>query len=299
MPDYEVLTAQVSRYSTVDVRCVLYTVPSRLIGRQLELHLYHNRIVGYLGKQVVVELPRVRVSSKGRRRARCINYRRVIEGLKRKPRAFIYCTWREDLLPNDHYRRLWAQIEADFEIDSAAVLMVEALYIAATQNKASAVAEYLETELSAGSLTLVGLRRHFQLLTGTSMPTVSVKQHNLSSYDQLLNSQRLVEPINTIQPAKDIPPHKSLSKPQRASQKPPTLPYAQPLAEPRKLGDAGAVVVRSALAGTLRIGGQPTLDFETQAQPQRSLVHRHQNAFHLRLDTHTQVQSRSPDAAGN
>ena len=115
--DYEVLTARVSRYSTIDVRCVLYTVPSRLIGRQLELHLYHNRIVGYIGKQVVVELPRVRVSAKGKRRARCINYRHVIEGLRRKPRAFIYCTWRDDLLPNDHYRRLWAQVEAAFESD--------------------------------------------------------------------------------------------------------------------------------------------------------------------------------------
>ena len=37
--DYEILTARVSRYSTIDVRCVLYTVPSRLIGRQLELRL--------------------------------------------------------------------------------------------------------------------------------------------------------------------------------------------------------------------------------------------------------------------
>ena len=233
VPDYEVLTARVSRYSTIDVRCVLYTVPSRLIGRQLELHLYHNQIVGYLGKQVVVELPRVRVSSKGKRRARCINYRHVIEGLKRKPRAFIYCTWRDDLLPNDHYRRLWAQIEADFEIDSAAVLMVEALYIAATQNKAPAVAEYLETALSAGTLTLVGLRRHFQLLTGTSMPTVSVKQHDLSSYDQLLNSQRLVEPIESRNTDRNTATDESVSKSQRASQKPTPLPYAGPLAEPR------------------------------------------------------------------
>ena len=299
VPDYEVLTARVSRYSTIDVRCVLYTVPSRLIGRQLELHLYHNRIVGYLGKQVVVELPRVRVSSKGKRRARCINYRHVIEGLKRKPRAFIYCTWRDDLLPNDHYRRLWAQMEADFDIDSAAVLMVEALYIAATQNKAPAVAEYLEAELSAGSLTLVGLRRHFQLLTGTSMPTVSVKQHDLSSYDQLLNPQRLLDPLKSINVDRDTAPDESVSKPQRTSQKPPSLPYAQPLAKPRKPGHARAVVLRPVLAGTLRLGGQPALEFETQAQPQRSPVPRHQNAFQLRLDAYTQVQSRSPDAASH
>lgn len=299
VPDYEVLTARVSRYSTIDVRCVLYTVPSRLIGRQLELHLYHNRIVGYLGKQVVVELPRIRVSSKGKRRARCINYRHVIEGLKRKPRAFIYCTWRDDLLPNDHYRRLWAQIEADFEIDSAAVLMVEALYIAATQNKASAVAEYLAAELSTGSLTLVGLRRHFQLLTGTSMPTVSVKQHDLSSYDQLLSPQRLVEPIEPIDTDRSNATDESVSKSQRASQKPPSLPYAQPLAEPRNPSHARAVVLRPVLAGTLRLGGQPTLEFETKTKPQRSSVPRNQNAFQLRLDAYTQVQSRSPDAASH
>ena len=289
--DYEVLTARVSRYSTIDVRCVLYTVPSRLIGRQLELHLYHNRIVGYIGKQVVVELPRVRVSAKGKRRARCINYRHVIEGLRRKPRAFIYCTWRDDLLPNDHYRRLWAQIEAAFEIDSAAVLMVEALYIAATQNKAPAVADYLESELAASSLTLVGLRRHFQLLTGTPMPTVSVKQHDLSTYDQLLDPVRLTEPIAPAGATE------SVSEPQRPPQEPAPLPHAQSLANHREPGHAGALVLRSVLAGTLRLGGQPALEPEAKTRPQGGPVPRHQNAFQLRLGSYTRVQSRPSDAA--
>jgi hypothetical protein len=94
--DYEVLTAKVSCHSTIDVRCVLYTVPARLIGRQLELHLYHDRLVGYLHRQVVVELPRLRPDGKGKRRARCINYRHVAQGLRRKPRAFLYCTWQQD-----------------------------------------------------------------------------------------------------------------------------------------------------------------------------------------------------------
>lgn len=90
--DYEVLTAKVSCHSTVDVHCVLYTVPAHLIGRQLELHLYHDRIVGYLHRQQVVQLPRARPDGKGKRRARCINYRHVVAGLRRKPRAFLYCT---------------------------------------------------------------------------------------------------------------------------------------------------------------------------------------------------------------
>ncbi|NEQ46675.1 MAG: transposase family protein [Leptolyngbya sp. SIOISBB] len=164
--DYEVLTARVSSRSTIDVRCILYTVPSRLIGRQLELHLYHDRICGYLERQVVVELPRLRVTAKDKRRARCINYRHVIEGLRRKPRAFIYCTWQQDLLPNAPYRQLWQQLQADFDIDSAAVLMVEALYIAATQDKESAVAEYLVAQLAAGTLTLSTLATTLSALEG-------------------------------------------------------------------------------------------------------------------------------------
>jgi hypothetical protein len=51
-----------------------------------------------------------------------------------------------------------------FECDSAARVMVEALYIAATQDKETAVADYLEAQLHQGSLTLVGLQQHFQLL---------------------------------------------------------------------------------------------------------------------------------------
>lgn len=133
--DYEVLTAKVSCHSTIDVRCVLYTVPARLIGRQLELHLYHDRIVGYLHQQQAAELPRLRPDGKGKRRARCINYRHVVEGLRRKPRAFLYCTWQQDLLPDEQWQGLWHQMKAQFELNPAAVLMVESLYIAATQNR--------------------------------------------------------------------------------------------------------------------------------------------------------------------
>jgi hypothetical protein len=144
LPDYEILTARVSRRSTVEVRCVLYTVPSRLIGHQLELHLYHDRIVGYLGKHQVVELPRIRVTETNKRRGRCINYRHVIEGLRRKPKAFIYCTWQQELLPTAEFRELWQRLTAQFDLDTSAVLMVEALYIAATQNQETAVTQYLE-----------------------------------------------------------------------------------------------------------------------------------------------------------
>lgn len=188
VPDYEILTVRVSSRSTITVRRILYTVPSRLVGRQLEIHLYHDRLHGYLDHKSVVELPRIRVTHGGHRRGRCINYHHVIEALHRKPRALIHCTWQIDLLPNALYRDLWEQVKHDFDLDKAAVLMVEALYIAATQNKETAVGEYLEDQLTAGTLSLSALRQQFQVLCEITPPTFSYHQHSLDTYDHLLNN---------------------------------------------------------------------------------------------------------------
>lgn len=264
--DYEVLTARVSSRSTIEVRCILYTVPSRLIGRQLELHLYHDRLEGYLEGQWVVELPRIRVTAKDKRRARCINYRHVIEGLRRKPRAFLYCTWQLDLLPNDHYRSLWTQLKVGFDADSAAVLMVEALYLAATQDKEPAVANYLEAQLAAGTLTLASLQRQFQLLSEVSLPVVDVHQHDLGEYDQLLIP---------------LPPSKSVPEPQSPPQTPPPPPHAQPLGNLGTSSYAGAVELRSILAGTLRIGGGPAVEPAPQTCSPRGSTPRRKNGFQL------------------
>ena len=215
VPDYEVLSVRVSSRSTITVRRILYTVPSRLVGRQLEIHLYHNRLRGYLGQNCVVELPRIRATG-GLRRGRCINYRHVIEALHQKPRAFLYCTWQRELLPNELYRALWDQMTHDFELDKAALLMVEALYIAATQDKETAVADYLEDHLTGGTLSLNGLRQHFNGSGETANPS-TYHQHPLNDYDHLLNhAQR----------------HQSLSSPESASQESSLIPHAESMGSP-------------------------------------------------------------------
>jgi hypothetical protein len=253
--DYEVLTAKVSCHSTIDVRCVLYTVPARLIGHQLELHLYHDQIVGYLHRQVVVELPRLRPTGKGKRRARCINYRHVVEGLKRKPRAFLYCTWQQDLLPDEQWQGLWQQMKGQFELDQAAVLMVESLYIAATRDRQSQVADYLQTQLAAKTLTLASLQQHFGLLSPTRLPTLAPVQPDLTSYDQLLPTPE--------------PPH-SLPESEFAPQTTPSLPYADSLGDARSASDARGVVLRPVLAGTVRIGSPTPLECQTPTSLKRS-----------------------------
>lgn len=188
-PDYEVCSATVSSYSTINVRCVVYTVPSRLIGQQLTLHLYHDRIVGFLGTTQVVELARVHVHGNQKiRRARSINYRHVAESLRRKPRAFLYCQWQAELLPDEQWRCIWQTLKREFESDTAARLMTEALYLAATQDKETQVLDYLQVQLQQSSLSLAGLQQSFETkLASDHYPYITSVQYDLSSYDQLLN----------------------------------------------------------------------------------------------------------------
>jgi len=186
--DYEIRTVKVSCHSTIDVLCILYSVPSRLIGQQIEVHLYHDRLVGHFARQQVFELARMRVSGKGRRRGRCIDYRHVIGGLRKKPRAFLFCKWQADLLPTVEFRQLWAQMTAQFERDKAAVLMVEALYIAATYNKEQAVCDYLAKALAKQQLTLSHLQQQFIPDAVAALPPIETQQHSLETYDQLLSA---------------------------------------------------------------------------------------------------------------
>jgi hypothetical protein len=265
--DYEELVVRVSRFSTITVRCVLYTVPARLIGQSLSLRLYHDRLVGYLGQQVVVELPRVRGGSGSLRRARAINYRHIIEGLRRKPRAFLYCTWQSEILPTEQWRTLWQQLREQFEPDPAARLIVEALYIAASQDKESAVATYLEAQLQANGLTLEGLQQQFGTVRAASIFHATVEQHSLSDYDQLLSTPqcRYSTPCesNSNPGAQPLPESESL--PQTTAPR----PHADPLAESRTTGDCPAMVLRPVLAGTVSVGVRPPLSSAPPTGSQR------------------------------
>ncbi|MBE9171128.1 hypothetical protein IQ238_27650 [Pleurocapsales cyanobacterium LEGE 06147] len=81
------------------------------------------------------------------RRARCVNYRHVIDSLRKKPGAFLQYRWRDELLPNDNYRRLWSQLQQQFSPTEASRLMVESLYLAAKLDKETIIAQWLSSQL--------------------------------------------------------------------------------------------------------------------------------------------------------
>ncbi len=240
-PDYEVLSVKVSCYSTITARCILYSVPSRLVGQRLTIHLYHDQLVGFVGTTTVMTLPRLHVhGSETIRRARSINYRHLVESLRRKPRAFLHCDWQDDLLPNPQWQQLWQQMKHGLEPDLAARLMVEALYIAATQDKEEIVAIYVLAQLETQSLSLRRLQQYFDLIPdANAMTLIETTQPDLATYDQLLKS---------TQP---------LPESQRPPQTPPPHSDEIPLAADRTAGNSGTLVLCAILAGFVR-GRKPT-----------------------------------------
>ena len=181
----------VTTASTIEVKRVLYTVPSRLIGERLRLHIFDARIEGYLGSVRAVTLPRVYAVSH-ERRARCIDYRHVIASLARKPQAFRYSQLREDLLPNTTYRQIWAELDARLEPRAACKRIVGILALAARTDCERALGAYLLGRLAVGQVpSLLELERRFEPRTAERSPDELLSsggfQHPLALYDALLS----------------------------------------------------------------------------------------------------------------
>ena len=260
--DYEILSAKVSCHSTIEVRCILYSVPSRMIGQQVEIHLYHNRLVGYFARQQVFELTRVRASGKGRRRGRCIDYRHLIDGLRKKPRAFLFCKWQSDLLPTVEFRQLWAQLKQQFERDQAAKLIVEALYIAATYDQEQAVCDYMTEALAQKQLTLSRLQQQFMPSSVATLPPIETQQHSLDSYDQLLSRSNHSNDrdTNTKEDNSNNDRHKQqpLSAAKQPAQAAQAHQYAYPLGSYREPRFAAAMVLCAILTQPVSARGRQT-----------------------------------------
>jgi len=180
--DYTEVVVSVTRTSTIDVRKVLYTVPSRLIGERLRVHLYHDRLAAYLGNDLVATLPRT--YAKGKERARCVNYRHVIHALSAKPQAFRYSQLRDDLLPSDRYRALWQRVDTQLQPRDACKWMVGVLRLASDHDCEDALITLLEPMVEQTFPDLKTLQARFLPQTDTSC--TEVKQHTLADYDSLL-----------------------------------------------------------------------------------------------------------------
>jgi len=186
-------TSRVSSNSTIDVARCTYTVPSRLKGRQLSIHLYDDHLEGYLGTDLVFQAPRQRSTTKNGR-AWCIDYRHIIGSLRTKPGAFRNLSYRDAVHPNAIFRSAWDTLDARLQPAEGAVkIYLEILYLAA-QHGQEPVERYLQQVHHLQQVPclddLVSLlhqqqgERTAQAMQATS---VVIVPHTLSDYDALIS----------------------------------------------------------------------------------------------------------------
>lgn len=181
----ERVKVRVSRSSTIQVKKNAYSVPSRLIGEQVEVHIGAETIeVRYAGEKVLVA-ERLRGSSKQR-----IDYRHVIDWLVRKPGAFAHYIYREEMYPTTTFRRFYDTLVSQ-DPGRADREYVRVLHLAAKEGETrveAAVAKLLErraplseqvvkaemgsdtplSEAARVSVPAVDLRLYDDLLEGSS-----------------------------------------------------------------------------------------------------------------------------------
>jgi hypothetical protein len=185
--EYQTLNLKVTRSSTIEVRRVLYTVPSRLIGETVQVRLHHDKLVLFVGQQAALTLPRI-YPKPGETRARSVNYRHVIRSLAAKPQALRYSQLRDDLFPDDNYRQLWQLADQRLEAREACKWIVTALRLAFEYDDEHALGQDLLIEAKAGRFASITEIQSRYLSGNPDIKQISSNQHALVSYDQLLSS---------------------------------------------------------------------------------------------------------------
>lgn len=182
--DFSEQYVKVTSSSTISIKRVTYTVPSRLIGQRLLVHIYDTRLDLFLGHELTHSLPRV--YAQGTQRSRAVDYKHVIHSLAKKPNAFKYSQLREDLIPDGDLHLLWQQLTQVQVSDEDCRYMVGLLQIAHNYNCEQALGRYVLKNYEQGKRVSLDMCRNMFGDSSVIIPEVVSQQHNISDYDALL-----------------------------------------------------------------------------------------------------------------
>lgn len=181
--DYTEERMRVTNSSTISVKSMVYSVPSRLIGMTLKVHLYDDRLECFIGGDHLLTMDRIR-KSKGY--VSQINYRHLIGQLSRKPNAFRSYVYREACFPTLAFRQTWERLESEYGGRRACQEYVGILKVAAEGDRESMVSLHLERALISGKCaTADEVRKLFPVPTSTA-PMVNGSCDDLESYSKLM-----------------------------------------------------------------------------------------------------------------
>jgi len=175
---------RVTQGSTIQVVTNTYSVPSRLIGEQVDVHVMAEWLEVWLGAVLVERVPRLR----GRHKS-SINYRHVIDWLVRKPGAFAAYRHQDAMFPTSRFRRVYDALLSQSPA-RAAQDYLRILELAAKESEAgvdAVLGRLLEWNVPiTPTIVLEHLRHDLGLPRAMEVVITTV---DLSSYDLLLETR--------------------------------------------------------------------------------------------------------------
>jgi hypothetical protein len=183
--DYEEARVRVTSSGGFILRRVFYSVPSRLIGHRLNVHLYDDRLDCFLGSTRLLTLRRGRPPQGSSKHAHVVDYRHVIHALRRKPMALLNLIYRNQLFPRRAYARAFEALLAKEGEKHACRAAVGLLALAHDRACETELAEAIEADLDAGELPDLDRLRHRFTPDRLAIPDVAVALTPLSAYDEL------------------------------------------------------------------------------------------------------------------
>jgi hypothetical protein len=176
------IKVRVDAGSTIHVGGNIYSMPSRLIGERVEVHVGAERLEVWYGAHRVDELPRLRGRGKQK-----IDYRHVIDWLVRKPGAFEEYRYRDAMFPTSRFRMAYDALKGHRSARSATREYLEILLLAAQEGE-TAVDEALRL-LLGGDRPLCADAVAEAVRQGHRPPAVTdvtIIDVDLTMYDRLL-----------------------------------------------------------------------------------------------------------------
>ena len=184
-PDYEVKSVRVSNLGLINIKGMIYSVPTRLVGNTLTLHIKQKTIEGYIGSSLVMDIDRLYTKSTSKKYI--IDYKHLILSFVKKPNSFRTCKYRDELLPSDDFRVIWKHLDDNYESKNAVNIILRLLKLCADHNCEKRVTEQVLYSIGkAKDIDIANIESQFNT-TNPKMPEESNNlQHSLSSYDDMI-----------------------------------------------------------------------------------------------------------------
>jgi hypothetical protein len=182
--DYEEKIVTVTSSGGFILRRVFYTLPSRLIGHRLRVHIHDDRLECFLGSTPMATLRRGQPVS-GHKGGHVVDYRHVIHALRKKPMALLNLVYRDQLFPRPVYRKAFEALRAQAGDRRACKVTVALLALAHERACEAELAQAIEADLDAGRLPEIDRLRARFMPDAAALPDVAVDVVPLEAYDEL------------------------------------------------------------------------------------------------------------------